>query len=1002
MPVKSDCKHSPFLSKPLYTAIYLAILAPGGGALAQQDSAVEEVIVTGSFIRRSEGIAAASPVIQLSAEDLEAEGTINMAQVVQNLTFNNGTGVINSIQGSTNQIANFNLRGLGPRATLPLIDGHRVPLTNVQQMLPSMAIERIDIVTDGAAALYGTDAVAGVVNMVPYTSYDGFKLEYYEERDDRGNYTKNETSFLGGFNFGDVDIVVAGSFQNNGNLRWDERPDYVHAGLTHNSGSNPGNFEVPQRDANGVLTGEFAGRPDPNCGLNEDGNQAMPGTSPFGTLALGRCWFSFGDTRDFMEELDNTNLYGNLTWEYSEDLTLRAQAFFNRQVVRGRQNPGNPGARIDDLPTVRGELPGNTFRAMSSDGVPLFAQPRLNADGQQVADGYGRPLPLRGADGNVVLAANQFASILDDPQGGVPFSEDVRIGAWLPFGKLAANTQPQSFEPDGGGLNIELDDKRTARVLLGADFTVPWIAGWEGRADYTFGFTEQNDIANQDFSFGAVEQGLNCDVINDVDSCFNPFGAVDPRFRTPQHVADAVFTRWRENNRDELQTFDVVINGDLPLGGFELPGGAIAAAFGYQRRDEVDDDKPPAGDVANDQLIGNQETPQKVTRDSDSWFAEFSFPVLSNLEVSAAVRDEEFSTGQSDTVSKFGVIYRPTDWLALRATQGEAFIVPTLPQLNRPEQCTLSNVDDLFTSFQGFITSCRTGNPGLLSETSDSISAGFDLTLFDNLVWQVTWSETDFSDRIVSTTTQDIVRSDFRNFRNATGFQPSDANPFPSVEQLTAWVNDPRSDPRIIRSANDITTPVRINQSDSNASSMLVRAWDTQLSYGFAVGDLGLPDWGNVDLRLQATYVDTYSFQLSLDDPELEAKGNQNNDFGAVPPIPEIRANLRIGWNMGNHSVVATGRYIDEVVFDANEFAFQSLLPGSTWRSTDIIREWTQLDMYYSYRGYEVWDGELNFSIGARNLTDRMPQKTGMIAGVVASLQDPLGRVIYERLNYNF
>ena len=76
MPVKSDCKHSPFLSKPLYTAISLAILAPGGGALAQQDSAVEEVIVTGSFIRRSEGIAAASPVIQLSAEDLEAEGCV--------------------------------------------------------------------------------------------------------------------------------------------------------------------------------------------------------------------------------------------------------------------------------------------------------------------------------------------------------------------------------------------------------------------------------------------------------------------------------------------------------------------------------------------------------------------------------------------------------------------------------------------------------------------------------------------------------------------------------------------------------------------------------------------------------------------------------------------------------------------------------------------------------------------------------------------------------------
>ena len=65
----------------------------------------------------------------------------------------------------------------------------------------------------------------------------------------------------------------------------------------------------------------------------------------------------------------------------------------------------------------------------------------------------------------------------------------------------------------------------------GADFTVPYLEGWEGTAFYTFGQTK-NDIANQDFSFSAVEQGLNCDVITDVESCFNPFGAIDRAFET--------------------------------------------------------------------------------------------------------------------------------------------------------------------------------------------------------------------------------------------------------------------------------------------------------------------------------------------------------------------------------------------------------------------------------------------------------------------------------------
>lgn len=985
----------------LCAAVSLAVLAAAEPSIAQQEDTVEEVIVTGSYIRRSEGIAAASPVVQLTAEDLEAEGTINLANVIQNLTFNNGTGVINSIQGSTNQITSFNLRGLGPRATLELIDGNRVPTGNVQLLLPAMAIERIDIVTDGAAALYGTDAVAGVVNMVPYTSYDGFKVEVYEENDSRGDYWKRETSFLGGWDYGDVDLVVAASYIVNDTLAWHDRPEYVRSGLTHNSGSNPGNFEVPLRDANGDLTGGFAGRPDPNCGLEETDDQAQEWNSPWGTLALGRCWFSFGDTRDFMEAIDSTNLYGNMTWDANEDLTLRAQYLYNRQVVRGRQNPGNPGVRIDDLPTVKGELPGNTFRATTSEGTPLFAQPLRGADGFIVTDAYGNPQWQRDASGQTILAQNRFASIVDDPLGGVPFAEDVRIGSWLPFPKPPANTQPASFAANDG-LNMELDDKRTYRLALAADFTVPMVEGWEGTASYTIGATEQIDIANQDFSFGALAQGLQCDPVNDADSCFNPFAAVDARYRTPQHVADAVFTQWTEGNRDQLQTVDIILNGEIPLGGFELPGGPIDAALGYQRRDETDEDNPPAGDIANDQLIGNQETPQTVKRYSDSWFAEFAFPVLDTLEFSAAVRDESYSTGQGKVVDKYGLIWNVTDWLNFRATTGEAFIVPTLPQLNRPEQCGLSNVDDQFTTFQGWITSCRTGNPNLKSETSESVSVGFDVTLFDDLIWQVTWSETDFQDRIVSTTTQDIVRTDYRYFQEATGFTPTDANPFPSVDQLRAWVSDPRSDKRIIRSAADITTPVRINQSDSNASSMLVRAWDTQLSYGFGIADLGLPDWGNLNLRLQATYVDSYTFQLQADEPVREAVGNQNNDFGAVPPIPQVRANLRIGWNMGPHSVTATGRYVDEVVFDANEFSFQSFFPGSEWLHTDIIKDWAQLDMFYTYRDFEYWGGTFNFSVGARNLTDRMPQRTGMIAGVVASMQDPLGRVIYARVNYNF
>ena len=151
----------------LCVAVSMSMFALSSTTHAQNNTPeVEEVLVTGSFIRRSEGLNAASPVTQLSAEDLEAQGTVNMAQVVQNLTFNNGTAVTNSIQGVTSTTSSFNLRGLGSRATLTLIDGKRIATDNVQSMLPASALQRIEVVTDGAAALYGTDAVAASIPAV--------------------------------------------------------------------------------------------------------------------------------------------------------------------------------------------------------------------------------------------------------------------------------------------------------------------------------------------------------------------------------------------------------------------------------------------------------------------------------------------------------------------------------------------------------------------------------------------------------------------------------------------------------------------------------------------------------------------------------------------------------------------------------------------------------------------------------------------------------------------
>ena len=674
---------------------------------------------------------------------------------------------------------------------------------------------------------------------------------------------------------------------------------------------------------------------------------------------------------------------------------------WGRWQGHGRQNQGNPGTRFADLSDVRGEIPGNPFRAVSGDGRELFAQPLLDSAGMILSDPFGNQQPLRNSAGAVVLVNNQFANLAFDPNGGVPFNEDVPFSSqYLPFG--LANTLPAAFDSDD--ISRKENDEREMRLSFTADFTVPFIDGWEETSTYSYGEHNVVSAQTQHFSFSALEQGLNCDVVNDATACYNPFAAPDVSpYRNSQAIADAIYTRDRVANKDILETFDVVINGTITPGGFELPGGPIGAAVGYQRRDETDKNVPTTHQQQNDRLNSIAALPTKFGRTSDSFFAEFSFPLLANLEISASVRDEQFSTGQGDVVNKFGITYSPADWVTLRATQGEAFIVPTLNQLNAPDNCSLSNVDDLFTSFSGFITSCRTGNPNLVSETAESLSIGMDLTPIDGLDIHLSYSETDFTDRIVDTTTQDIVRADFANFQAASGFVATDANPYPTVEALTAWTQNPASDPRIERDPLDITTTTRINRSETNASIMLVKAFDIQANYNFDLDSIGFGSWGDFRASLNATYTDTYSWQESPLKPLLEAKGHQNNSFGAVPIIPDWRANIGLGWSRGNHSISTTVRYIDEVLFDANEFSFQQYLhPENLWTTTEVIRAWTQTDMFYTYSDLEVYGGNATLSLGARNLFDREAQKTGMIAGVVSQIQSPLGRMVYARVNYEF
>jgi iron complex outermembrane recepter protein len=287
----------------------------------------------------------------------------------------------------------------------------------------------------------------------------------------------------------------------------------------------------------------------------------------------------------------------------------------------------------------------------------------------------------------------------------------------------------------------------------------------------------------------------------------------------------------------------------------------------------------------------------------------------------------------------------------------------------------------------------------LRNETSKSKQLGVDLN-FNNFDLSITWNNTDFTNRIITINGQTKMELDFANFKRITGFTgtggPGDR---PTEEQLRAWVANPASDKDIIRAPSDIFTILQVNNvASTNAETVNVTAYDIQGGYNFRIGDLG-----DFRVGVQATYIEEFLFQDSPLQPVRDGAGKYNDTTSAAPNLPRWKVNLRAGWSRGNHSIMTITSYVDDMPYDGPQFAFMDLFGGTNRpRNLTEVRAWTQMDASYTYRGLRAFDGEMSVTLGARNLFDREPQRSPEFAGVLGELQNPLNRVFYGRMVYDF
>ena len=260
------------------------------GAFAATDETIEEIVVTGSYIKRNTADSP-SPLSVINREDMDAIGAVEIKDVVATMTYQSGniaqSNVYNGGDSSTGN-TNINLRNLGMGSTLVLVNSKRNAPANqdlngngyvdLSNLVPGIALERVEVVKDGASALYGSDAIAGVVNFITRNNFEGMELQFdYSEDDETGNQTDMLVSAIMGIVGDRGSAMISGSYLDRDPLQnYDRRDDFGMSGIS--SFGQPGRYVPlgaivsnpnPLNPAGSTIFGEGA---DPDCALAVDGS----------------------------------------------------------------------------------------------------------------------------------------------------------------------------------------------------------------------------------------------------------------------------------------------------------------------------------------------------------------------------------------------------------------------------------------------------------------------------------------------------------------------------------------------------------------------------------------------------------------------------------------------------------------------------------------------------------------------------------------------------------
>jgi len=348
----------------------VALLFSAFAVVAQESTdSVEEVIVTGSYIKGS-ATDGASPVEIIGRDTIEDLGATSVADITRNISVNSGSenNSDSFTQGSTQGTSNINLRGLGLSSTLVLVDGRRHTIaagtandgsvfvdTNA---IPVIALERVEVLKEGAAAVYGSDAVAGVVNYILRRDFTGLEFNLSQQKTDLGDSTDDRVGVIWGKESGDTNIVVAYSQLDRSPIGGENLTDYSQLAI-----SSLGNSFLSLAPNNTVASGPYAGTygafesiPDSNCVATKG---ILVPAAPSGT----RCFFYYGDRFNLVNDEDHTSMYSSVKTTLANGVNFELDIMQTDISVNDNpQSPSYPALSYLGKPVMPGKA-GSPFSA---------------------------------------------------------------------------------------------------------------------------------------------------------------------------------------------------------------------------------------------------------------------------------------------------------------------------------------------------------------------------------------------------------------------------------------------------------------------------------------------------------------------------------------------------------------------------------------------------------------------------------------------------------------